>query len=307
MKILIVANFNGGKFAPFVEEQAQAIGNQGIDIVYFGVEGKGISGYLKNRKQLINSIKAEKPDIIHAHYGLSGLLANLQRKIPVITTYHGSDINNKKALIFSKISILLSKFNIFVSQKNINTAKPKKNFALIPCGVDKEIFNPKKKAECRANFGFGENEKLVLFSSSFDNTVKNAELAKNAVAMLNNVKLLELKGYNRLQVSGLMNAVDVCLLTSFSEGSPQFVKEAMACSRPIVATDVGDIQQVFGDTEGCFLTDFNVEHCAEQLKKALEFAQKNEHTNGCNRLEILQLDNKTIVNKLIEIYKIICH
>jgi glycosyltransferase involved in cell wall biosynthesis len=303
MKILIVANFNKKKFAPFIEEQVQAIKNKCVSVTYFGVEGKGIVGYLKNRKRLMNRIKLERPDIIHAHYGLSGLLSNLQRKVPVVTTYHGSDINYKKTLIFSKISIFLSKFNIFVSQKNIDIAKPKKNFALIPCGVDTEIFKPKSKMECRANLGFRGDEKLVLFSSSFDNAVKNAALAKSAVAMLNNVKLLELKGYNRLQVSSLMNAVDVCLLTSLNEGSPQFVKEASACCRPIVATDVGDIRQIFSGIEGCFFTEFNSKDCAEQLKKALEFSQKYEHTNGGYRLEILQLANKIIADKILDVYK----
>ena len=45
-----------------------------------------------------------KPDIIHAHYGLSGLLANLQRSIPVVTTYHGSDINLPKVFLVIKKS-----------------------------------------------------------------------------------------------------------------------------------------------------------------------------------------------------------
>ena len=105
MKILVVASYNKGRFAPFIEEQAKALEAQGCVIQFFGLQGKGIKGYMKNLPLLKKEIKAFQPDVIHSHYGLSGLLANMQRRVPVVTTYHGSDINDKKALPFSKMSM----------------------------------------------------------------------------------------------------------------------------------------------------------------------------------------------------------
>lgn len=67
--------------------------------MWIGLQGKGINGYFKNLSAQ-KKIKEFHPDIIHAHYGLSGLFANLQRKVPVVTTYHGSDINERKVLRF---------------------------------------------------------------------------------------------------------------------------------------------------------------------------------------------------------------
>ena len=93
MRVLIVANHNKGYFVPFIVEQVNALKQLGIEVEYFAVHGKGIRGYLSNRSSLIAKIRDYHPDLIHAHYGLSGLLANLQRKVPVVTTYHGSDIH----------------------------------------------------------------------------------------------------------------------------------------------------------------------------------------------------------------------
>jgi len=297
MKVLIVCSKNSGKIAPFILDQAESLEAKGMEIDFFNVSQKGLFGYLKSRRELMQKIGDFQPEIIHAHYGLSGLLANLQRKIPVVTTYHGSDINHPKVLRFSKIAIFLSKFNVFVSQKNIDTVKPKKKYALIPCGVDTELFKPLNKAECREKSGLKNDEKLVLFSSGFDNKVKNPALAKAAVKSLPDVKLLELKGYVRQEVAFLMNAVDAVLMTSFSEGSPQFIKEAMAVNCPIVSVDVGDVQEVVGDTENCFICSHTEKEIAEALRKVFD---ANKRTLG--REKILQLDNRLVAEKIIEIY-----
>ena len=124
MKILIVASYNKSRFVPFIVEQAEALKVAGCDVDWFGLQGKGVKGYFKNLPALKNKIKECQPDIIHAHYGLSGLFANLQRKVPVVTTYHGSDINERKVLRFSKLAMRLSSWNIFVSQKTLRIAKP---------------------------------------------------------------------------------------------------------------------------------------------------------------------------------------
>lgn len=303
MNILIVANCNKGHFAPFVVEQVKAIQAYNINVVYFEVIGKGIGGYLKNIRELKAKIQEFKPDVIHAHYGLSGLLANLQREVPVVTTYHGSDINIPKIRRLSKIAIRLSKFNIFVSEKTKNLVNSKVNSELIPCGIDLNLYDSLERSIVRKKYNFAENEQLVLFAGAFDNQVKNSKLAKDAVSLLPNVKLIELKGYTRQQVIELIYAVDIFLMTSFSEGSPQVIKEAMACNRPIVSTNVGDVEWVMGDTNGCYICFYDPQDCADKIKQALEFSENNSQTNGCKRIEDLGLDNKIVAKKIIEIYK----
>ena len=299
MKILIVASHNKGYYAPFIEEQAAALKRSGCGIEFFGVTGKGIKGYLAAYPELLKSIRSFDPDIIHAHYGLSGLLANMQRKVPVVTTYHGSDINEKSVLPFSRTAMHLSRFNIFVSQRSLEIAKPGKNYVLLPCGVDLNELQLTTKSEARKCLGLAEDRKYVLFAGAFDNSVKNYPLAKDAMSKLPEAKLIELKGYSRDEVTLLMCAADALLLTSLSEGSPQVVKEALACGCPIVSVDVGDVKEITEGVCGCFVCDRNCEEIANNITAA--FKQKSK-TTGRDRIVSCSLSNELIATKLIDLY-----
>ncbi len=301
MKILFVCSKNSGKVASFIVEQAEAVQQGGMEVDFFTIEGKGWKGYLSNRPLLIKKIKEFKPNVIHAHYGLSGLLANTQRKIPVITTFHGSDINDPEVFRFSKWAIRLSAWNIFVSEKNIQVAKVKHKYSLIPCGVNTNLFKPIDKQVARNELGLKPDEKLVLFAGSFDNPVKNSALALQAINFLPEVRLLELKNYSREEVALLMNAVDVCLMTSLNEGSPQFIKEAMACNCPIVSVDVGDVKEQIEDVENCFITEARPEKIAEKIDTI--FTNRSKRTNGREKLMKSGLEQSVVANQLIKIYR----
>ena len=302
MKILIVASYNKNRFAPFILEQAEALKKTDCEVEFFGLQGKGLRGYLKNLPELKDKINEFHPDVVHAHYGLSGLFANLQRQVPVVTTYHGSDINVKKVLLFSRIAMCLSAWNILVSTKTLEIAKPKKKFSLLPCGIDLTDLQLTKKNEARRRMNLSENRKYILFAGAFDNVVKNAPLAKEAVALLqdDNVELLELKGYSREEVTLLMCAADAFLMTSFTEGSPQVIKEAMACGCPIVSVDVGDVNERLEGVRGCCVAKTrDPKELAELLQKALVFVGK---TNGREKLIADGLENRKVAEILVEIY-----
>lgn len=299
MQILFVASYNKGYFAPFIVEQAEALRLEGCDVELFGITGKGISGYVKSLPALKKQIKESHPDIIHAHYGLSGLFANMQRKIPVVTTYHGSDINEKTVLPFTKLSMLLSRFNIFVSKRTMDIAHPHKKFALIPCGIDLNDLQLTDRRTAREELGLSVEKKYVLFSGSFGNPVKNHPLAREAMSLVPDAELLELKGYTREQVTLLMCAADALLMTSFTEGSPQVVKEAMACGGPVVSVDVGDVKEVTSGIEGCQICDRSAESLATALRQAFE---RTEKTDGRQRIIDLGYTNDIVAKKLQIIY-----
>lgn len=302
MKLLIITNGNINHLPSFVKDQIGVLKeHKDIEFCIFYRKGHGIRGYLDNLKILNQKIKEFRPDLIHAHYGLTGLLANLQRKVPVITTYHGSDIHSLGLNLFlSRLSMKLSAFNIFVSTKLYKIAKyKKKNFEILSCGVDLNLFKQIDREKARKEIGWDNEKKYILFSKSFDNYIKNYPLAREAVSKLKDVYLVEFKGFKKDLAYLPMNACDVQLTTSIRESGPLVVKEAMACGTPIVTVDVGDVRDVIGDTEGCFICKHNADEIANALLKALEFKGK---TKGRERIIQLGLSNEKFGNRLVTIY-----
>ncbi len=301
MKILIVANHNKGYFVPFIVEQADELKRLGVDIEYYGIHGKGIFGYLSNMTLLNAKIIEFHPNLIHAHYGLSGLLANLQRKVPVVTTFHGSDIHEGgRNLFFSRLAMRLSAYNIFVSEQLQKQADCHgNNQSVIPCGVDTTTIFPIDRVEARKLLGWDLNGKYVLFAGAFDNKVKNCSLAKAAVGLIPDVQLMEMRGYNRKQVNWAMNATNCLLMTSHREGSPQVIKEALMCGTPIVSVDVGDVKEVVAGIDGCYVTSYEISEVSRAIKQSLLFQGR---TNGQHNIIKNGLSNELVTKHLLDIY-----
>ena len=194
IRLLIVCSYRD--FRPdginqFIKEQANAISMQGAVCEYYLVHGKGLSGYIREIPKLRKAIKSFRPNVIHAHYGLCGLLANIAtRKIPVVTTYHGSDINIPEARRFSNWTLRLSAWNIFVSKRTMDLVKgsERKNCSLIPCGIDLTDDQLQNRAEARKALGWSETDRMVLFAGMYMDDVKGPELAKDAIARVNREK-----------------------------------------------------------------------------------------------------------------------
>ena len=306
MNVLIVCSGNAPQGETFLLERHQAFIVEQVQSVekisnfqfdYFIISGRGIKGYLKAIPALRKKIKSGRYAVVHAHNGLSGLVANCQRKVPVVTTYHGSDINVRMLRMISCLPILFSAYNIFVSERQIRQVRIKRRHAVVPCGVDTAVFYPVDKESARKEMKLGRQDNLVLFSSSFTNAVKNYPLASDAVKRVRDTALIELKGYTRRDVNLLMNAADVALMTSFTEGSPQFVKEAMAANCPVVTTDVGDVREIIGDTHHCYVTEYDAETIAGIIRKLVSLKVR---TNGRERM--VKYSSSIIAEKIVDIY-----
>ncbi len=300
LKVLIVCSKNSGQISPFITEQAEAlIQTDKVEIDYFSIENKGWKGYLKSRKHLLLKIKQFKPDLVHAHFGLSGLLANLQRIVPVITTYHGCDINKASLRVLSIFPLLFSKFNIFVSEKQLKKVSLiVGKFMVLPCGIHFSNFYPIDKLEARKELGWSVEQKAILFSSNFSRPEKNPTLAIEAMKLLKDFELIELKGFTRREVCLVMNACDAGLLTSTREGSPMFIKELMACKRPIVSTNVGDVAELISNIEGCEIVNFEVSEVAKAISKVSLFKRVEYPTESYNKI-----DNINVAQTLLKIYQ----
>ena len=333
MKVLAICSGNMPDFdlqlhQAFIYDQVCALNaiDPTIEIDFYFIKGKGIGGYLQNFKKLKYTLQEKKYDIVHAHFALSGLLAGMQRGVPVITTFHGSDINITTLRVFSALAMLLSKKVIYVSDALNQKAllKNSNKDHVVPCGLDLSIFKPYSEEELQTfpiratpsrdlrlqpfpnrampsrDLRLQPSKKHILFASSFNNPVKNYSLLQAALKLMDasNLVVHELKNMSRVEVAEMMNRVDLCVMTSFSEGSPQFIKEAMACNCPIVSTNVGDVQEVIGNTPGCYVVGFDAAGLASAIQRALAFGKRTE-----GRDRILKFDNQLIAKQIIDIYK----
>lgn len=119
MNVLLVHSgnaVNNSHDYTFVNEQGEALRQTGVNVYYYAVRGKGTKGYLSSLAGLRKAIKNNRIDLVHAHYGLCGALAVLQRSVPVVITFHNGETLTSKGKLVSSIAAWLSKYNIFVAR-----------------------------------------------------------------------------------------------------------------------------------------------------------------------------------------------
>jgi teichuronic acid biosynthesis glycosyltransferase TuaC len=253
-------------------------------------------------------------DIVHGHYGQWCFTARMQWTTPVVASFLGSDLlgvvtvdggNSTFGTLVARISRWLCHrvdAVIVKSEGMKKAALGAKNIFIIPNGVDFELFRPIPRAEARAALGWDQDRYYVLFGSDPQRTVKNFPLAQAAIEQLHrrgvSAELVVANGLPQAQIVLYMNASNALILTSFTEGSPNIVKETMACNIPVVSVDVGDVAQVIGRTEGCAVCS----HDPEALAAALE--QTFRHTKPTTgRSHIQHLDSSIVAGQVIAVYE----
>ena len=312
---------------PFVTEQGEAIRALGHEVDYFLVKGN----YIKAVGALKCKIHEFQPDIVHAHFGLSAITAELQSLVPVVTTFHNGETLNWHVNLMSSLMSLRAKHVIYVAQhvRDLSYFKAKK-YSIIPCGVPMDQCVVMDKEEARKQLKWDAKKKYILFGGAFDSLRKNYKLLAEAVERLrnegmNDIEIVEMKGLTREQCVLRMNACDLFALPSHSEGSPQALKEAMAVNCPCLATDIADVRELFGNENcgaiietsgrepGHFILrnprktherwdgdEKSLDEMVELLKEALAYGKR---TNGRERILKLGLSNEQVAQKIIDIYK----
>ena len=316
MKILEVSRYKNN-FAdhqlPVVTEQGEALRDAGCEVDYFLIKGN----YLKAVKALKAKIREFRPDIVHAHYGLSAITAELQSLVPVVTTFHNGETLNWHVNLISSLMSLRAKHVIYVAQhiRDLSYFKAR-NYSIIPCGVPMEQMIITPKEEARKQLGWDADKKYILFGGAFSNERKNYKLLAEAVELLHatsDIVCVEMKGLTRAECVLRMCAADLFALPSHSEGSPQALKEAMAVNCPCLATDIADVRELFGDEPGHFILrnprktherwdadERSLDEMVALLQQALAFEGR---TNGRQRIEELQLTNEQVARRIVEIYE----
>lgn len=304
MKVLFVGSGNHAKISPIIKAQGDSLVKAGIDVDYFLIKGKGIKGYLSQIGPLRKYWKAHHFDVVHAHYSLSAYVASLAGVKPLVVSLMGSDVkatgwHGKFVRLFSK---LFRWKDIIVKSKDMAEAVRIKGVNVIPNGVDTDLFVPMDKNECQKKLEWEEGKKHVLFPANPDRPEKDFALAQQAVELLgNDVVIHVFKNVGHSDTVFYFNAADAVLLTSKWEGSPNVIKEAMACCRPIVSTNVGDVKERMSGVEGCYVAETHEpEELSGFLKRAIDMEGR---TTGRDAIISDMLESRQIADKIINIYK----
>ena len=321
LKVLFVSSSRKGEgISPFILSQGESLRLIGIIIDYYLIEGQGINNYLKSILKIRSILKSKDYDIIHAHYGMSGIVSRLSfSNKKVVVSFLGDDLmgsvkSNGTYSRFSVGIVFLNKLfaryffdiNIVKSESLAMKLFRETKFHIIPNGVDITKFSPVPKNTARKEIGIDQSGKYLLFLGDPQRPVKNYILFESCrifIKELKEYKILLLKGVNKEQANLYYNAADICILSSLHEGSPNVVKEAMACNSIIVSTDVGDVSWLFDNIDGYYISKKDPISLARTIDKAALFDRASYRPNGRERILTLGLDSNSIAQKISEVYR----
>lgn len=241
-------------------------------------------------------------DLVHAHYGLSAAVV-AGWPIPLVVTYHGSDLNIPWQRVISRWAGRRAAARIVVSRK-LSERLGLPGTDVIPCGVDTGVFRIGDRQQARASLGWDPEKPYVLFPGDPRQAVKNHDLFRATMSRLEatgrSPEEVKLDGsVARELVPIVMIASDVMLLTSHTEGSPQVVKEALAAGLPIVSTDVGDVAEVTETVSPGGICPPDADALARAVSRVLEHPCRSD---GPQRIRALGLEWGQIARRVRMVY-----
>ena len=261
------------QYGVFVQSQVEALRRrQGIEVDVRAFPRGGLS-YLRAAWALRGSGRREKFDIVHAHYGLSGWSALAARAKRLVVTFHGTDLRHPVVGRLSRALLRLIGLPATVSsalaRSSIPGAGSRRAVAVLPCGIDMERFERLDRATARERLGLDPDRSYMLFPADPARQVKRHDRALELAARFPDAELLSLGAAPPDDVPLWINASNVVLVTSESEGFGLAVLEALACDVPVLATPVGIAPLVLRGLAGALCAPFEPEQWGQLLNSHL--------------------------------------
>jgi len=306
MRVLVVTNMYPNPRMPaagtFVRDQVESLRALGVESDVFFIDGKASTwNYFRAFPQFWRRLRTHpRYDLIHAHYVLSGAVALAQRRLPVLLTHHGIEvILGWQGWLCRLVTPLVDR--VIVTSPEVKRLLGSARAEVIPCGIDMERFKPVPRDEARARLGLPMDKKYILFAGAL-RPEKRVEIIQAAAKLVTvedpSAELLIATNRPYEEIPLYMNACDVLALASDFEGSPMVIKEAMACNLPIVSVNVGDVAEVMGGTEGCYLCERTPEDMAAKLRLALQWGRRTE-----GRARVAHLSLEATARRILAIYE----
>ena len=305
MRVLKVTNMyptdDRPQFGIFVRQETESLRSLGVDVDVLFTDGQASKlNYLRGYRQLWQRLRKREYDLVHGHYIFGGLIARAQTRYPVVITHHGPEV----FMTWEKYPCrLFTRWfdTVIVRTEEMRRRLGIKDAHIIPGGINMDLFQPRDKQDCRAQLELPPDKRLVLWAGERRGE-KRFGLASTAMSILQeqvpDAELVPLSGMPHTNVPDYMNACDALVLTSEAEGSPNVVKEAMACNLPVVATDVGDVREIISHTAGCYVCRMEPADVASKLQSALALGGR---TTGREAVRHLELD--AVSRRIIDVYE----
>lgn len=246
---------------------------------------------LQSWRELKREIRTFQPHAVHAQYGtVTALLAAFARdEVPLVITFQGSDLNRHRdqsairavlALFLSQVASLAAAQSICVSAQLRDRLWFRRDRALVLMpGVDLQRFQPVPRDQARQHLGWTQDERVVLLATGLYPQAKGIGLVTQAVdlarAKFSNLRLHVLSTAPPDTVPFFLNAADCLAIASDREGSPNIVREAMACNLPIVSVDVGDVPERLNGVHPSRIVGYNARQFADALVEVLSLGTRS--------------------------------
>ncbi|MBR2515250.1 MAG: glycosyltransferase family 4 protein [Halomonas sp.] len=309
MRVLHVTNAYPSDKAPvkgiFVKEQIDSLAAQGVRAEAWPIskERDGLLAYFKAWWYMLRY--ARHYDIVHCHHvlvGLLGMFAVPRRKLMVSFMNDGRhNLKGKLSPLGGPVFWLLTRY---VKWKVYKSRLPERwagdGAVLLPNGVNMQHFTLQPRREAKAVLGLDVNKRYVLFVSA--NTVrpeKRHDLFMRAVAEAQQhdprIEPLVMYQASRAEVPLYFNAASAHLLASDFEGSPNSVREALACGTPVVARDVGGVAQILDGLACCrMVTGADGALLGKALAEVLEAVADDDETLRASLRKHLEVQGFTL-------------
>jgi glycosyltransferase involved in cell wall biosynthesis len=306
VKILCVTNMYPSPQRPgsgaFVWQQVEQLRRFGhtVDVVdILGYQSK--MNYLRGALDVMRMTSAVAYDIVHAHYGYSAYPALFRLQAPLVITLHGTDVIGTS--IFERLSTrAVSHFAdaVIVVSGGLRRRIPG---IVIPCGVDLGVFKPYDRDKARARLGWPKDRHIVLFPFDPARPEKRYDLARASVERLVqegvDAELMTVVNVPNGEMPWCYSAADALLLCSDYEGSPTSIKEALACNRPVVATEVGDVGELLNGIAGTRICPQDAGTIARNLREVFDWSRSREFRG---RAAMARYDQALTVEKIVGVY-----
>lgn len=298
-------------FGIFVKEQIEELSNIGVNNTIFFINGreKGKLEYIKCIYRLNKLMKKNKFDIIHCHHALSALcliFSGNSNKNKVIVSFQNDPTKELGMHIFKFIK---KRTCIQIFKNNSTLINKHSSCVYLPNGVNLDFFRPVNRIEACSKIGIDPSHKYILFiSSNYIRKQKRYDRFQSVISLLNSAnqkpefKELKMTSTRRELVPFFFNAANLHLLTSDFEGSPNSVKEAMACNIPVVSTDVGNVKELLENVTNSYVAEgFRPEELVNLVKKSM--CSSSSGKSGREKIMELKLDSKSVAKTILNLYK----